>query len=64
MKLSRNIGAADRLIRLIVGAALIVLAATGTIGIWGYLGVIFVLTATVNFCPIYKLLGIKTCSTC
>jgi len=33
MKLSRNIGAADRLIRLIVGAALIVLAATGTIGI-------------------------------
>lgn len=64
MEFTRNLGRFDRLARLIVGAALVVLALMGTIGIWGYLGVIFVATAFMNFCPIYRVLGIKTCSDC
>lgn len=62
--MTRNLGQFDRLARLVLGAALIILAAMGTIGIWGYFGVIFVGTAFLNFCPIYRILGIKTCRDC
>lgn len=62
--MTRNLANWDRIARLIIGALLIVLAVTGTIGVWGYLGVILVGTAFVNFCPIYRVLGIKTCQDC
>ncbi|SHE74819.1 Protein of unknown function [Ruegeria intermedia] len=62
--MTRNLGQFDRIARLALGAVLIILAAMGTIGVWGYLGVIFVGTAFLNFCPIYRVLGIKTCSDC
>lgn len=56
-----NIGTIDRILRLIVGLVLIVLAATGTIGWWGWLGIIPVGTALFRFCPLYAILGIRTC---
>lgn len=62
--MTRNLANWDRIARLIIGALLIVLAVTGIIGVWGYLGVILVGTAFVNFCPIYRVLGIKTCQDC
>ncbi len=55
-----NLGKPDRALRLIVGAVLVGLAMTGVIGAWGYLGLIFVVTALINFCPIYRLLNIST----
>lgn len=55
-----NLGQIDRLLRFVVGAALVILAATGMIGVWGYLGVIFLVTAFINFCPIYRILSIST----
>ncbi len=58
-----NEGSLDRSIRVIAGLALIALAATGQIGLWGYLGVILLLTGAVGFCPVYYVLGMKTCST-
>ncbi len=64
MQLMRNLGKADRALRFVAGSALIILAATGIIGIWGWLGLIFVATAFLNFCPIYKILGLKTCTEC
>jgi hypothetical protein len=64
MQISRNLGKADRMIRLVAGAALVAAAAFGAIGIWGYIGLIFVATAFMNFCPIYKMIGVKTCSDC
>ena len=60
MQFTANVGTADRIIRLIVGGLLCVLAAVGTIGIWGWLGLILIATAFVKFCPIYKILGMKT----
>ncbi len=63
MNITKNMGSADRLIRFAIGALLIVLALTGTIGLWGWLGLIPVATAALNFCPAYTLFGIKTCST-
>ena len=62
--MTRNLANWDRMARLVLGALLIVLALTGTIGAWGYLGVIFVGTAFVSFCPIYRIFGLKTCQDC
>jgi len=56
-----NEGGVDRSIRVIAGLALIGLAATSQIGVWGYLGVIPLLTGAVGYCPLYSVLGVKTC---
>ena len=56
-----NVGTIDRALRILAGIVLIGLAATGTIGVWGYIGVVAVLTGLFRFCPAYPLLGINTC---
>ncbi|MEW5682786.1 MAG: DUF2892 domain-containing protein [Pseudomonadota bacterium] len=56
-----NVGGIDKVVRIIGGAILIALAATGTVGLWGWIGVVPLLTGLFNFCPLYSLLGIKTC---
>lgn len=64
MNFSKNMGSVDKIARLVLGALLVVLALSGTIGVWGWLGLIFVGTAFLNFCPIYQILGFKTCQDC
>ena len=64
MTFAENMGGTDRIARLIIGALLVVLAITGTIGVWGWIGIILVVTAFINFCPIYRVFGIKTCKDC
>ncbi len=56
-----NEGGLDRTVRIVVGVALVALSATGTIGIWGYIGVVPLLTGIAGVCPAYSLLGINTC---
>ncbi|HEY0924406.1 DUF2892 domain-containing protein [Rheinheimera pacifica] len=56
-----NVGGIDKGLRIIAGVTLMTLAATGTIGVWGWLGIVPLLTGLFNFCPLYSLLGIKTC---
>ncbi len=56
-----NEGNLDRVLRVVVGLLLIGLAATGTVGLWGYIGVVLVLTGAVGFCPLYTLVGLNTC---
>ena len=56
-----NEGVIDRSLRVIAGLVLIGLAATGTIGMWGYIGIIPLVTGAVGMCPIYSLLGINSC---
>lgn len=63
----KNMGNADRIIRVIIAAVLGYLYYNGTIG--GTLGivllvvaVVFVLTSLMGFCPLYKPLGINTCA--
>ncbi|MFV0283990.1 MAG: DUF2892 domain-containing protein [Castellaniella sp.] len=56
-----NIGTIDRILRLVLGLILIVLAASDTIGWWGWLGLVAVATALFRFCPLYAVLGIHTC---
>lgn len=57
-----NAGSIDRVLRVIAGAALIALALTGTVGMWGWIGVVPLLTGIFGVCPAYILLGINTCS--
>jgi hypothetical protein len=56
-----NVGGIDRILRVVVGLALIALTLTGTIGAWGWIGVVPLLTAALGFCPLYTVLGFSTC---
>ncbi len=56
-----NVGGIDRVLRIGAGAILVALAVTGTIGAWGYLGLIVLATGVFSFCGAYTLLGISTC---
>ena len=62
--MTRNLANWDRIARFVLGALLIALAITGTLGAWGYLGATLVATAFVSFCPIYRIFGMKTCQDC
>jgi hypothetical protein len=55
-----NVGGIDRVLRMLVGLALIGLAITGNIGAWGWIGVVPLATGLFRFCPVYPLLGINT----
>ena len=52
----------DRALRVVAGLLLIALAATGKIGVWGYIGVVPLITGIAGHCPLYSVMGIDTCS--
>jgi hypothetical protein len=56
-----NEGTMDRALRVVAGLVLIGLAATGTVGVWGWIGVVPLATGALGWCPLYTLLGINTC---
>ena len=56
-----NIGKIDKWIRIVLGVALIAWAATGG-PVWAWIGVVPLATALINFCPLYRLVGINTCA--
>ena len=51
----------ERVARVALGVALIGMAVMGTIGAWGYIGVVPLLTGALGSCPLYSLFGISTC---
>lgn len=59
--MTTNMGSIDRVLRAIVGVVLIALVFVGPQTAWGWIGVIPLLTAFVGSCPLYSILGIKTC---
>jgi len=62
-QMTRNVGHVDRTIRIVAGLVLIALAASGTVGMWGWLGVLPLATGLIGWCPPYSMLGINTCAT-
>jgi len=56
-----NVGGIDRILRIVVGLLLIALTLTGTIGVWGWIGVVPLATAAFGFCPLYTVLGFSSC---
>ncbi len=55
-----NEGMIDRVLRVIIGIALISIVFIGPQTPWGWLGVIPLATGLIGWCPAYRLLGIKT----
>jgi hypothetical protein len=64
--MKKNMGTFDRIVRIVIALIIAVLFLTGQITgtlsiILLALAAIFLLTSLVNFCPLYSLIGIKTC---
>lgn len=57
----KNVGSIDRVLRIIVGLGVISLAFWGPHTLWGWLGLIPLVTALIGWCPLYAVLGIRTC---
>lgn len=55
--MAMNVGTIDRLLRALLGAALVVGAGLGYISPIGYVGLIPLLTGLVGYCPVYRLFG-------
>lgn len=60
-----NVGIIDRLVPIILGVALIGFA-VGLYGpayqsAWGWIGVVPIVTVLLGWCPLYTILGIRTC---
>lgn len=63
--MTRNMGSADRVIRILIALAIGVLYFTGTIGgtlaiVLGIVAVAFVVTSLVGWCPTYVPFGLST----
>ncbi|QEL57345.1 YgaP family membrane protein [Chromobacterium paludis] len=56
-----NVGGWDRVLRVVVGVALIVGAVSGVIGAWGWLGLVPLATGLFRFCPAYLPFGWSSC---
>jgi hypothetical protein len=61
--MNKNVGGVDRILRVVVGVLLIALAATGTVGAWGYVGIVPILTGAIGWCPAYLPFGFSSCKT-
>ena len=57
-----NVGGIDRILRIVAGLVLIGLAATGTVGVWGWIGVVPLATGAIGWCPPYAIFGFNTCA--
>jgi len=56
-----NEGTIDRILRVILGAALISIVFVGPQTPWGWIGVVPLVTGLVGMCPLYAILGLNTC---
>jgi len=55
-----NVGGIDRVLRILVGLALLALVFVGPQTPWGWIGVVPLLTALIGWCPAYTLFGWST----
>jgi hypothetical protein len=57
----RNVGGIDRVLRIVVGAALTGATVAGVLPVWGWIGVVPLGTGLVGWCPAYLPFGFRTC---
>jgi len=58
--MKQNVGGVDKIIRIVVGVALITLTAMGKLPVWGWIGVVPLVTGLVGWCPVYTPMGINS----
>ena len=56
-----NVGGIDRVLRIVAGLVLIGLTLMGTIGPWGWIGVVLLATGLIGSCLLYSIIGLNTC---
>ncbi|HSN15342.1 MAG TPA: DUF2892 domain-containing protein [Anaeromyxobacteraceae bacterium] len=56
-----NEGTLDRVIRVVIGIALLSLTVAGPKTMIGLVGIVPIVTGLVGFCPLYRLMGVSTC---
>jgi hypothetical protein len=56
-----NVGSIDRAIRMLIGLGLIAATLLGSIGAWGWIGLVPLATALFRFCPAYLPFGFSSC---
>ncbi|MCM0607274.1 MAG: DUF2892 domain-containing protein [Xanthomonadaceae bacterium] len=59
--MKQNIHNIERVVRVAVGASLVIYAFFGGASPWFYLGIIPIATGLMGWCPPYATLGINTC---
>ena len=57
----KNEGTADRVVRVLLGLAVLSLTVVGPKPPWGYVGLVPLATGLFGFCPLYRVLGVSTC---
>lgn len=60
--MQKNVSGFERIARVVIGLGLIVATLLGSIGAWGWIGIIPLVTGARGFCPLYKLCGCKRCA--
>ncbi|HTY02639.1 MAG TPA: DUF2892 domain-containing protein [Rhodocyclaceae bacterium] len=56
-----NVGGIDRVLRIVVGLALVAWALMGG-PVWAWIGIVPLATGAIGFCPLYPILGMSTCA--
>ncbi|NHA15604.1 DUF2892 domain-containing protein [Thioalkalivibrio sp. XN279] len=59
--MQRNEGTIDRALRIIAGLGILSLVFVGPQTPWGWIGLVPLVTGLVGVCPVYSVLGIRTC---
>ncbi len=59
--MKKNIHPVERVIRIIIGVAILSTVFIGPKSYWGVIGILPILTGLIGWCPPYQLLGISTC---
>ncbi len=71
--MTTNVGTVDRILRAALGAVLLYLAFFSGVALFAaplfkygaaVIGVVMLVTSTLKMCPIYSVLGLKTCKDC
>lgn len=55
-----NVGSVDKVVRIVLGLILLSLVFIGPKTMWGWIGLVPIVTALMGWCPLYRLLGLST----
>lgn len=58
--MKQNVGGIDRILRVVAGVGLVTATALGALPLWGWIGIIPLVTGLAGFCPLYPMLGVCT----
>ena len=61
--MTKNVGGIDKIIRIVLGLALIAATLMGALPVWGWIGIVHLATGLMGWCPPYAILGFSTCKT-